>query len=187
MALELKLAYNHSRNGKQLVFQDESNWEEADVDLLDIVSATITIIKDGESSVIDLIDEFETGHSDSLFWEVNTQDLDPQNINQVFPDGVYTIIYSVTEDGEDPISVTGNVLLYFNVKMYVYKYFMNLKDNWKVDLCNDGMITWANNLWAALTSLEHSGYLGNISRVKKNLEFVQKLCKSTSLYELKNK
>ncbi len=186
MALELKLDYNQSKNGKQLIFIDQSNWVEAGIGPLDVDSATITISKGDYVAEIDALPKFAMNDFGELYWEIRTQDFNAQDIDQIFEDGVYNIIYTI-ETGGDEYEVTGNGLLYFNVKAHVYKQFMNLKDNWKADLCNQDIITWSTNLWAALLSLEYSGHLGNIERVNKNLEFVQKLSKSATLYDLKSK
>lgn len=185
MALELKLNYNQSKNGKQLVFKDESNWGEGvtPVAITDITSATLTITYNDEVSVIDISAEFLLNDPELLTWEVLSQDLDAAVINEIFEDGIYTIKYEVTT-ATDTYTVDGNILLYFNVKQHVYKYFMNLNDNWTCDLCDSQAVEWGTNLSAALQALEYTAYLGNITRINRNLDFLQKMIKSTTLYEL---
>jgi hypothetical protein len=185
MALELKLNYTQSKNGKQLIFKDISNWGEGaiPVSLNNVTSATLTIIVKDNTFVLDLMPKFSLNDPNELLWVVLTQDIEPGNVNSIFDDNIYSIKYKVTT-ATDEYEVFADILLYFNVKQYVYKIFMNLNDNWKKNLCNQDTLNWANNLWAALTALEYTAYLGNKDRINNNLEFLQKLIKSSALYEL---
>ena len=185
MALELKLNYNQSKDGKSLVLQDDTNWVEEAIPINTVTAASIKITVGSTIVERDVIADFAAGDPADLIWTFTSADFN-LSADVVLTDDVYLIEYFITVGGTD-YEVAGYILLYYTVKLYVYTKFAALPNKWSTDLCDLDALLWANKLAASLKALEYSAHLGNLTRIRKNLAFMQKLTKVTSLYELNSK
>jgi hypothetical protein len=198
---------NVNDNTGEYSADNTDGWGDQNDDYTDVTAATITVRKYTTASTYtdyDAINIYVDPTSpnvgdgfakpftslEDLEWEIGADDLQesgtsPYTSGQIFPDGVYRIIYSITapnENGGSALTYTTTFLLNYNVKSDVFETFRALTDNYEADICNDCDIRVAEKQWTFLEALEKASICGNITNIINTLDYLERVIAENSTY-----
>lgn len=186
MALELKFTSSVTTDGLKLLFQEltglydiatnPTGYGTPNPDTTDAIGVTLEVLFPNEDETeihtIDLSTSFPSSDTSTAI-EFTMEDFDGEE-GDIFPDGVYTLIYNVETDTE-LFTTTKYIFAYSQVKCCVESMFKNLNPY----NCSGGCLEAAEEaltVWAYYKALLANATCGDITRTNEMLEFVNKLC-----------
>lgn len=177
--MALGLTFEQSNNGKTLTIT------EASTDSPNLAGATITIYTVTSSTTTQVYSE-----SMSAEWIAGTEtelELEADDLGgtagDAITDGVYKVVYSVTDVTVDNVSY--NTLLDYAVKYYVYNMYRQLPNKYLASptLCTNKEVERVQFMGTMLKSLEYSAACGQVNEINTILSTLQNLCLNSGINE----
>jgi hypothetical protein len=176
--MALVLTFEQSNSGKTLTITEASTLSPtltgAHITISTVTSSATTEVYDKDMSA-----EWIAGDATTLV--LTADDLD-QTADTAFTDGVYKVVYSVTDGTVE--NVEYNVLLDYNVKYCVYNLYRQLPDiHASNTLCTNKQVERVQFMGTFLKSLEYSAACGQVNEILTILASLQNLCLNTGINE----
>ena len=186
MSLELKYTSSVTIDGLKLLFQETTGiyqattnptgWGTPNIDTSDSILAKLEIIFPNETEddihTLDISTDFPSSDTSKAI-EFTMEDFDGEE-GDIFPDGVYNIIYTISTETEDYVT-SKYVFAFSQVKCCVESMFKNLDPIG----CNGSCLEAAEDAlttWAYYKALLANATCGDIAKVNELLELVNKMC-----------
>ena len=113
---------------------------------------------------------------------------DPNYLKYIIPaaliggtieDGIYTVVYSITNNTGTKVESIFTVCLYCNVECCVYKIVYAIPENYFCQNCNDTFVKDVCTTWALYLALMYSARIGEYTRFSNLLTALKQICASS--------
>ena len=176
MALELDISFCQSDGCKTLTITDTAGeysvdnltgWGGPNTEIADVSSATIVITDPSdEEHTVDLVNDlgidYLTATWDTLEYDIASTYLGKASDEKI-DDGIYNIVYEVTDVNLNSYSVERNVAIYCNLACQMHDLLKMIPEQYSCNKCNTAFINDVFECYMLYRSLLNAAECGSVS------------------------
>ena len=188
MALSLSISFCQSDGCKTLTITDDTGeysglnqtgWGTPNIELADVSVATITITDpDDVAHVIDLVNDlgidYLTATADTLEYDIANTYFGLGTDDKI-TDGIYNILYSITDTSLDVYTIERNIAIYCNIACQINDLLKMIPEQYSCNKCNTAFINEVFECYMMYKALINAAECGSVSEFNNILAMLKKM------------